>query len=82
MHSLGYIYMCTDTPYFMLTITRLCNILLIDDVIDAHNVVIVDVFVVDNADGEHDDFGTADAMLLAVYKYQMLRLRSCKLPTT
>ena len=43
--------------------------------------VIVDVFVVDNADGEHDDFGTADAMLLVVYKYQMLHLSSCKLPT-
>ena len=56
---------------------RLCNILLID----AHNVVIVDVFVVDNADDEHDDFRTDDVMLLDVYKYQMLYLSSCKLPT-
>ena len=51
------------------------------DVVDAHNVVIVDAFVIDNADGEHDDSGTADAMLLVVYKYQMLCLSSCKLPT-
>ena len=43
--------------------------------------VIVDVFVVDNPDGEHDDFGTADAMLLVEYKYQMLHLISCRLPT-
>ena len=43
--------------------------------------VIVDVFVVDNADGVHDDFGTGDAMLLVEYKYQMLHLISCKLPT-
>ena len=61
--------------------TRLCNILLTNDVVDVHNVVIVDAFVVDNADGEHNDFGTADAMLLVEYKYQMLRLILCKLPT-
>ena len=48
--------------------------------VDAHNVVIVDVFVVDNADDEHDDFGTDDAMLLVVCKYQMLHLSSCKPP--
>ena len=41
----------------------------------------MDVFVVDNADDEHDDFGTDDAILLVVYKYQMLHLSSCKLPT-
>ena len=57
------------------------NMLLIDDAVDAHNVVIVAVFIVDNADDEHDDFRTDDAMLLVVYKYQMLHLSSCKLPT-
>ena len=41
----------------------------------------MDVFVVNNADGEYDDYGTADAMLLVVYKYQMLHLSLCKLPT-
>ena len=37
--------------------------------------------VVDNADDEQDDFGTADAMLQVEYKYQMLHLTLCKLPT-
>ena len=60
--------------------TRWFNILLIDDVVDAHNVVIVHVFVAGNADDKHDDFRTDDAMLLVVYKYQMLLLNSCKLP--
>ena len=80
MHSLRYIYMCTNTPSFILTIYKMFNILLIDDDVDAHNVVIVHVFVAGNADDEHDDFRTDDAMLLVVYKYQMLLLHSCKLP--
>ena len=42
--------------------------------------VIVHVFVAGNADDEHDDFRTDDAMLLVVYKYQTLLFHSCKLP--
>ena len=38
------------------------------------------MFVAGNADDEHDDFRTDDAMLLVVYKYQTLLLNSCKLP--
>ena len=38
-------------------------------------------FVVDNADDEHDASITDDAMMLVVYKYQMLHLSLCKLPT-
>ena len=59
---------------------RSFNILLIDDDVDAHDVVIVHVCVAGNADDEHDDFTTDDAMLLVVYKYQTLLLLSCKLP--
>ena len=78
MHSLRYIYMCTDTPSFILTIYKIFNILLIDDV-DAHDVVIVPVFVAGNGDDEHNDFTTDDAMLLVVYKYQSSLLLWCKL---
>ena len=60
--------------------TRWFHILLIDDDVDAHDVVIVHVFVAGNADDEHDDFTTDDAMLLVVYKCQTLLLLSCKLP--
>ena len=38
------------------------------------------MFVAGNADDEHDDFTTDDAMLLVVYKYQTLLLLWCKLP--
>ena len=81
MHSLGYIYMSTDTPYFMLTIYNICNILLIDDVVDPHHVALVDVSGVDDTGDEHNDIGTDDAMLLVVHKYESFCLRSCKLPT-
>ena len=42
---------------------------------------IVDVSGIDDTGDEHDDIGTDDAMLLVVWKYQSLGLRSCKLPT-
>ena len=42
---------------------------------------IVDVSGVDDTDDEHYGIGTDDAMLLVVYKYQILGLSSCKLPT-
>ena len=40
-----------------------------DDDVDAHNVVLVHVFVAGNIDDQHDGFTTDDAMLLVVYKY-------------
>ena len=42
---------------------------------------IVDVCGVDDTDGEHDDIGIDEGILLVVYKYQILGLSSCKLPT-
>ena len=48
----GHIYMCTDA-YFMLNSSKDCAYY-IDDVVDAHMWLLPD-----NADGEHDDFGTA-----------------------
>ena len=42
---------------------------------------IVDVSGVDDTGDEHDDIGTDDVMLLVDLKYQMLCLRSYKLPT-
>ena len=40
--------------------------MLIDDVVDPHNVATVDVSGIDDTGDEHDDIGTDDAMLLVV----------------
>ena len=50
-----------------------------DDNVDAHDVVLVYVFVAGNSDDEHDDFTTDDAMLLVVYKYHTSLFLWCKL---
>ena len=46
--------------------TRLCNILLIHDVVDPDHVAIVNVSDVDDTSDEHDDIGTHDVMVLVV----------------
>ena len=79
MHSVRYIICAQIHLLLYKQFTRWFNILLIDDDVDAHDVVIVHVFVAGNGDDEHDDSTTDDAMLLVVYKYQTSQLLWCKL---
>ena len=51
----------------------------IDDDVDAHDVVLVHMFVAGNSDDEHDDFTTDDAMLLDVNKYDTSLILWCKI---